>query len=492
MPDETVARFVFPRLDVGPYRSDSSYRDSISRLLEEGVGGFVVFDGEIDDVGHVISEIRKQARHPLLMAADCEFGTAMRFRGGREFPRAMGLGASADRSFVEEISYTIACDVAALGIDWNLAPVVDVNVDPGNPIVNVRSFGEHPGLVSEMACAFLRGHRRAGVATCAKHYPGHGDTVVDSHIELASIVGDTDRIETVHLPPFHSLVDAGVDAVMTGHLVSVLFDKGRLPASLSKEAIDRLRFTDSHVGVVITDALDMGALKEFGSSGEIAVRAFIAGNDVLELPEDPLAAISALRSAVASDVITPGMVEGSGRRLDRMMSRISRAKTSYVPVEIGGWKEWGRKTFSTTSGRERRSISDVVLIAESPDTSIVDRLRASIRGLGFDQRDELESADSAIRFTRTGPHSTDQPIPRHTLVITLSLPRGGEGTINLNRTYSIVPEGISWSLITLGSPYIDTERLAASPPLARVDTYSPRHEALSAAFAALEGTDQEP
>ena len=312
MSEPTVARLLFPRLDVDQFLEDQSYRDGQLALVDRGVGGFVVFSGTLTEVADAIGMLRESASQDLIFAADCEFGLAMRFGGANPFPRAMGLGNWGDADGIRRVSHAIAAEVLSVGIDWNLAPVVDINSNRGNPIVNVRSFGETTDVVSAASVAFIRGHNDAGVASCAKHFPGHGETTVDSHLRLPSVEADIDTMLSRELQPFRTAIDAGVSSIMTGHLASPLFDRSATPASLSGAAVSFLRNELAFDGVVVTDALDMGALDN-GDSDEVVVRACAAGNDVLEIPANPATALDALETALQQGRIDPAAVADSVR-----------------------------------------------------------------------------------------------------------------------------------------------------------------------------------
>ncbi|MEO5929463.1 MAG: glycoside hydrolase family 3 N-terminal domain-containing protein, partial [Candidatus Kapaibacterium sp.] len=236
-----LGQSIFPRLNCAQYRAVAPYRDTITRMIEsKSVGGFVVFDGDVDTVRLVLEELQKLAGGTLLFAADCEDGVTMRFPGGTEFPSMMALGRSGDVAATYSVARSIAREMRALGIYWNFAPVADVNTNPDNPIINIRSFGERAEQVGDHAHAYVRGMQDGGIIACAKHFPGHGDTELDSHRELPVIAGDRRRLESVELAPFRATIRNGVKSVMVAHIAVPAIDPSGDPASLSAPVVSGL------------------------------------------------------------------------------------------------------------------------------------------------------------------------------------------------------------------------------------------------------------
>jgi len=293
---------VMPRADANKW-SSAAYRQQLFDLVDRGVGGIAVFHGTLDDTATMIADLQRRARQPLLIAADYEYGLPMRLEGGVAFPRAMALGRTTPE-ITEGVAAAIAEECAALGVHWNFAPVCDVNSDPNNPIINTRSFGEGAATVGVHAAAYVRGTQQQRVLACAKHVPGHGDTSVDSHVSLPTITVDRATAELREFAPFREAISAGVRSMMVAHLV-VPFLEADVPASLSHATVTGLvREAWGFDGLISTDALDMLAITKSYTSADAAVRAVQAGNDVLLLPEDPIAAIDALEAAVISGVIS--------------------------------------------------------------------------------------------------------------------------------------------------------------------------------------------
>ena len=289
------------------------------RLLELGLGGVTLFAGNVrdtDGVAELTAALRADAPE-LLVSIDEEGGDVTRLEAGRgsSFPGSLALGVVDDVELTREVAAAIAAALARAGVNLNLAPVADVNTNPRNPVIGVRSFGADAALVARHVAAFVEGTQRQGVAACAKHFPGHGDTAVDSHRALPVVGGD---LETA-LAPFRAAVAADVQAVMTGHLVVPGF--GEAPATISRELVtgllrERLGFH----GLVVSDALEMGALSATIGVAEGAVRAIAAGVDALclghRVGEDGAGAVlAALVAAAQSGRLEPDRLAEAAARV---------------------------------------------------------------------------------------------------------------------------------------------------------------------------------
>jgi beta-glucosidase-like glycosyl hydrolase/CubicO group peptidase (beta-lactamase class C family) len=297
------------------------YRRLVRLVRDRKIGGIAVFQGDVVEQAALLNSLQRLARVPLLVGADYERGTAMRVRRGTAFPDAMALGATRDPVLAERIGYAIGGEARAIGVHQNFAPVADVNNNPANPVINTRSFGEDADLVTAMVEAFIRGTNAAGVISTVKHFPGHGDTGVDSHLDLPVLPFGRDRLDSLELVPFRQAVRAGAMSVMIAHLeVPSLDPTPGLPATLSRRVVeDLLRRDLGFEGLVITDAMDMRGLAAGYASGEAAVRAFKAGADILLMPADEEAAIDALIRAARRGEITE-------ERLNASVSRILMVK----------------------------------------------------------------------------------------------------------------------------------------------------------------------
>ena len=300
-----------------PAAGDEAYQELIRLVKDFGLGGVTLFEGNPADQIALVKDLQARAKLPLLIAQDMEWGAGMRVAQTTTFPHAMAMAATGDRTWAYKAGYATGQEARALGVGHVFAPVADINNNPDNPVINIRSFGEQPRQVAAMATAFAQGLQEAGVLATAKHFPGHGDTAVDSHLALPVLPFGADRLKALELVPFRMLIQDGVMSVMVGHLaLPKLEPDPNLPATLSariSSAIlrDDLRFD----GLVVTDALDMAGVTGQFSTGDIAVQALLAGADVLLLSEDPRAARDAVLQAVADGLVTEERINASVMRI---------------------------------------------------------------------------------------------------------------------------------------------------------------------------------
>jgi beta-N-acetylhexosaminidase len=320
---ERAAQLIMPWIGGEYWAADEDAMATALHLAaDEGVGGFVVgLGGSAYDLAAKFNALQRAAKFPLLIAADLESGPSARIRGGTAFPGNMALGASGREQDAYDVGGVIALEGRAVGIHLVFAPVVDVNNNPANPIINIRSFGEDPARVGVLASAFIRGLREHGMMGTAKHFPGHGDTGTDSHIALPVISAGRARLDSVELVPFRSALSAGVDAVMSAHIAMPGLTGGSdLPATLSGAVLDTLLRGDLRFrGLVVTDALNMGAIVARYGAAQSAVMALKAGADILLMPTDARQAIDAVVAAVER-------AEVSEARLDSSVARVLAAK----------------------------------------------------------------------------------------------------------------------------------------------------------------------
>ncbi|MFB8768131.1 glycoside hydrolase family 3 N-terminal domain-containing protein [Nocardiopsis alba] len=293
-------------------------------------GGLIYFDANLDDAEQIarmsagVQEIAAEQGQgvPLFLGIDQEQGRVVRMPVGTLFPDAMAVGATGDTELAALRAATTANELTAVGINLNYAPDADVNTDPNNPVIGIRSFGSDPDAVAEMVLAEADAYAENGVVPVAKHFPGHGDTDVDSHSGLPVIDLPRDRWEAEHLPPFRAAVEAGIDSIMTAHVLmpGLESDEDPDPATLSPTLIDGiLRDELGYDGVVTTDALNMDGVRQRHSDGEVAVRVIEAGVDQLLMPPNPEEAVAAIHEAVESGRIDE-------ERIDRSVLRILTLK----------------------------------------------------------------------------------------------------------------------------------------------------------------------
>ena len=277
------------------------------------------------EAAELLNRLQQDSKLPLLIAADFERGVTMRLHGATEFPHAMAFGAAGKVEYAEAFGRITAQESRAIGVHWNFFPDADVNSNPANPIINTRSFGEDPQQVGNLVVAYIRGARANGMMTTVKHFPGHGDTATDSHLGVAQVTGDKERLQSVELPPFRQAIAAGVDSVMVAHVTVPALDAQPDHVATISPAIvtDLLKNQLAFKGIIVTDALDMGALTRLyaGRIGRAAVDAFKAGNDLLLIPADLDASYRAMLEAVRSGEVSPA-------RLDASVLKILKAKAS--------------------------------------------------------------------------------------------------------------------------------------------------------------------
>src|SRR6266850_6735189 len=285
------------------------------------------------------NQLQGDSKLPLLLAADLERGVASRLHDVPAFPWPMAFGAGNDTDEVERFGEITAQEARAIGIQWALAPVADVNNNPANPIINTRSFGEDPESVGALATSFIRGAHKNGLLVTAKHFPGNGDTVTDSHLDVATIKSDLNHLQKIEFPPFKQAIDAGVDSIMLAHVrVPALDPDPRRITTISSKVVEVLRVQLGFTGVVLTDALEMRGLTRLydpqkGSpTARAAVDSVKAGNDVIMVPTDLDGAFHAIVSAVRSGDIPEARIDQSVRRVLQMKASVGLNTNRFVDL----------------------------------------------------------------------------------------------------------------------------------------------------------------
>ena len=332
---QQVGQLVIPWLSGNYTALDDSLFQTAARWVDSlEVGGLIVSVGSPFDIAAKLNALQRRSRLPLLVSADLEWGAGMRVVGATAFPQIMAVGATGDPRDAYEIGTAAAVEGRAVGIHVNFAPDADVNNNPANPIINVRSFGEDPRTVSRLVTEYVRGLHEHGMLATLKHFPGHGDTQTDSHLGLPVITAGYARLDTLELVPFRAGIAAGADVVMSAHIAFPALtgsdDPGTLsPAVLTGLLRDSLRFG----GLVVTDALTMGGIVAKYGAGEATVRAFLAGSDLLLMPTDPDSAVDAMAAAVAAGRITRERLAASVRRVLEIKRRLGLFHHRTVPLD---------------------------------------------------------------------------------------------------------------------------------------------------------------
>ncbi len=330
--DKVAQLIVMPIYGEPIHARSATFRRYQHFIRDLHVGGIIVtghtLNGSVRNaepyaMAAMLNRLQKISRLPLLVGADFERGASMRVTSTTAWPYNMAFAAAKDLDGARFEGAETARDARAMGVQWLFAPVADVNNNPDNPIINIRSYGENPSDVSAFVQAYINGAHsdpKNPVLVTAKHFPGHGDTAQDSHIGLARLDADRNRIQTVELEPFRAAIAAGVDAIMTAHLAVPALEPENEPATVSSNILTGLLREEMNFrGIIVTDAMDMQGLASLYDTGEASVRAILAGSDVLLMPKRAEDAIRGVVAAVESGRI-------SRKRLDESVAKVLAAK----------------------------------------------------------------------------------------------------------------------------------------------------------------------
>jgi len=334
------------------------FKDLRRHVTENKIGGIIFFGAPIYETTHIANRMQEAAKYPLLMSLDAETGIGMRFEDATNFPWAMAVTATGNPEFARRMGVVTGREARAIGIQHVYAPVLDVNNNAANPVINVRSFGEDPEDVARFGVAFAEGIQSQKVIATAKHFPGHGDTNVDSHRGLPIIDLPRSRFDSLELVPFKRAVDAGIGSIMVAHIAlpqidgeeirplkdyrggdaeagaEIVSEKAYIPATLSaKVQTDILRKEMGFKGLIVSDAMSMSGLTLYFTQEEAGVRAFLAGTDILEKPEDVDAMLRGLRAAVASGRIPMARLDESVTRQIAWKHELGLFKDRFTPID---------------------------------------------------------------------------------------------------------------------------------------------------------------
>ena len=309
------------------------YEDSIANVIErDHVGGLVFFQGGPGRQANLINRYQKLSKVPLLIAMDGEWGLGMRLDSTISYPYQMTLGAIQDNNLIYKMGQQVAYDFKRLGMQMNFAPDMDINNNPNNPVINYRSFGDNKFNVTQKGIAYMKGMQDGGILTTAKHFPGHGDTNVDSHVELPLLPFTRKRLDSLEMYPFKEAIKADASGIMIAHMSIPALDNTKNQAStLSRKIItDILKDSLGFKGLVVSDAMEMRAVTKYYPVGEAEMRAFIAGNDIIELSENLETAILKIRKAIHQDKIT--MAEFHAKVIRVLAAKYWAGLNTYKPV----------------------------------------------------------------------------------------------------------------------------------------------------------------
>lgn len=346
-PAERIAQLVMvPFYGGAPNPESAEYRELAALVADQCVGGLIVLnrvrDGVVEradpyQMAAFLNRMQRLARVPLIVGGDFERGASMRMTSTVPFPHAMAYAAAGDLDAVRRLGRATAREARAMGVHWVFAPVADVNNNPDNPIINIRSFGEDPARVAAFVRAFIEGAHSdpdARVLVTAKHFPGHGDTATDSHLGLGLVEAERARLDAVELVPFRAAIEAGVDAIMTAHLAVPALEPERIPATVSRRIMTGLlREELGFRGLLTTDAMDMQGLARMFPPDEAAVRALEAGNDLLLIPQDARAAIRGVLDAVRSGRLKQERIDRSVLKVLEAKVRLGLHRRRFVRIE---------------------------------------------------------------------------------------------------------------------------------------------------------------
>ncbi|HJQ33508.1 MAG TPA: glycoside hydrolase family 3 N-terminal domain-containing protein [Pyrinomonadaceae bacterium] len=376
--DEKAGQLISVGINARFLNQESDDFKELRRQVEQNhVGGIILFRGPVYESAHLVNRMQQFAKLPLLISADLEAGSGMRFDDTTNLPWNMAVGATGNPEYARRQGELTAREARALGVQQVFAPVADVNNNAGNPVINVRSYGEDPQQVARFVAAFIEGAQSAGVIATAKHFPGHGDTATDSHRGLPVINVARARLDSVELVPFRAAIGAGVGAVMSAHIGlpqidptevkplprdaivrptyaerEVFTENAVLPGTLSPTILNGMLRKDlGFDGIVVTDALDMSGLTIYFKQDEAAVRAVLAGADMLLKPADPDAVLRGLREAVRSGRLTEKRIEESARKLLAAKYDLGLVRQRTTPLEL---------IDQTVAGPEANKLADEV------------------------------------------------------------------------------------------------------------------------------------
>lgn len=332
-PEQRVGQLIMARAN----QPDKPYDPALSQLIQKyNLGGVTFFKGSPQSQLYQTNKWQQEAKTPLLISIDAEWGLAMRLPGTVSYPFQMTLGAIQNDSIIAAMGYQIAAQCQRLGIHINFAPVVDVNSNAANPVIGMRSYGEQPEQVTAKGIVFARAMQQGGVVATAKHFPGHGDTQNDSHYTLPVLNHSRAHFDSVELVPFKKMIESGVDAIMTAHLhIPALDATPNLPSSLSYPIVTGILKNEmGFKGLIITDGLDMKGVTSVQPSGKIELSALMAGNDILLLPENIPLAIQTILDAVADGSLSMVRIEESCKKILHYKYKVGL--NTYRPSNIEG------------------------------------------------------------------------------------------------------------------------------------------------------------
>ena len=476
---QRVAQLVMPWVSGAHPASNAREMERLAGWAgRDEVGGIIISKGSPEAYVAKLNAAQARAKVPLLVVSDLETGPGMRITpGGTYLPPAMAFGAAGSEALARQAGRVTGAEARAVGVHMTLGPVLDVNSNPRNPIINTRSFGEDPEQVARLASAWIQGAREAGLLTAGKHFPGHGDTEVDSHIGFAAITGDSARLAEVELVPFRRAVRAGMDGMLVGHIAVVgLEGSGAPPASLSRRMVGRvLRGELGFQGLVFTDALNMGAVTRRYSVSEASILALQAGADVLLQPPGEGDVIAAVVAAVERGRIPRERIDASVRRVLSAKAAVGlhrdrRVEAGTMADVVGAPRHAAiAERVAEASIALPRDTRGLVPLAPGVRRILHVTYAESDRGSGAVALDRVLTAGGRqLRTVRVSERTTPAEFARLrraadsvdlVLASAVAVPREYKGSVGVSAGFASFVEGVSARgrpvvAVALGSPYI--------------------------------------
>ncbi len=415
--DERIAQLMMIRTYSN--KDESYYSQTESIIQQYNIGGLCFFQGGPQRQAALTRRYQNAAKTPLLIALDAEWGLGMRLDSTYSYPFQMTLGSIENDTLIYEMGRQIAKQLHSIGTQINFAPVVDINNNPLNPVINSRSFGSNRDRVARKGIAYMKGLQDGGIIATAKHFPGHGDTDSDSHYTLPVIKHSRERLDSIEFYPFGKLIDNGLDAMMVAHLfIPALDSNGQVPTTLSNKVVTGLLKEEmGFKGLVITDALDMKGVTKDHEPGEIELQAFMAGNDILLLPQDVGAAVNAILNAIDDGLITEDQINEKCRKVLDYKYHAGLFHRDSIP------KDSITKTLNSPENEllERKIYEEAITILENKESLLplrrLDTLNIAVVSAGAPElTDFQEMLGNYSRVTQFNILSTTTPEERHLLV----------------------------------------------------------------------------
>ncbi len=509
--EKAAQLLIIPVYGDNPHPRTKAWRELRSAIADLKAGGVILLNrvrsgvvqkAEPYQTAALFNRLQKLSKLPLLAGGDFERGASMRLNGTPQYPHLMAYGAANDLDATRALGRATAREARALGIHWVYAPDADVNNNPDNPIINIRSFGEDPKLVASHVKAFIEGARSDPaneVLLTVKHFPGHGDTSTDSHIGLGVVSASRERMDAVELVPFRAAIEAGVDSIMTAHLAVPALESDSLPATVSRNIMTGLlRETLGFKGLTTTDAMDMQGLAAQFSPGEAAVRAIEAEVDVLLVPPDPRAAVRAIVAAVQSRRITAARLDESVRKVLAAKVRLGLHRNRFVSLDALAEKISSPEDAEFAGSAASRALT---LVRNEGSLLPLDRTQpvchfvlsgSRFSTQGRDVAEALRQASPKSQVTLLDPNLPEQEYAAHAgqasscpsiAVFTFVVSAAYQGSIGLPGRYpafmeSLLATGKPLALVSLGNPYLIRAFPGVKAYLAAFSTSGPSETAV--------------